>query len=137
MADYRGALPRPTPETQPFWDGCKEHKLVLPYCASCDAYTFYPRPFCVHCFSWDISWQEVSGRGKLHTFVINHRPVPGFEDRAPYVICVVELDEGARIMSNLIMDTTPTPENVQVEMPVEVMWADVTDEITLPQFRAV
>ena len=91
----------------------------------------------MHCFSWDITWQEVSGRGKLHSFVINHRSVPGFEDRAPYVICVVELGEGARIMSNLFMDTTPTPENVQVEMPVEVMWADVTDEITLPQFRPV
>lgn len=135
MADYNGALPKPTPETQPYWDGAKLHKLILPYCAACDAYTFYPRPFCKQCFSWDVEWRELSGKGKLHTFVINHRPARGFEDRAPYVIGIVELAEGPRMMTNLVMDETPTPDNVHIDMDVEVVYDDVTDEITLPKFR--
>ena len=135
MADYRGALPQPTPETQPYWDGAKQHKLVLPYCAACQAHFFYPRPFCPKCHEWGVEWREVSGKGKLHTFVINHRGPPGFEEKAPYVIGVIELAEGPRMMGNLLMDEEPTPENVQVDMDVEVVFDDVTDEITLPQWR--
>ncbi len=137
MADYRGALPQPTPETQPYWDGLRQHTLRLPYCAACQAYTFYPRPFCARCFSWDIVWRECSGRGVVHTFVINHRPAPGFEDRAPYVIAVIELEEGPRLMSNLLLDVPPTPDTVRVGMPVQIVYADVTPAVTLPQFRPV
>ena len=135
MADYQGALPTPTPETKPFWDAAKEHRLLLPYCAACDAYTFYPRPFCSHCFSWDIEWREVSGRGKLHTYVISHRAPRGFDDRVPYAIAVVELAEGPRMMTNIVMDEEPTPERLPIDADVEVTWLDATPEISLPQFR--
>ena len=137
MADYKGALPTPTADTQAFWDGTKEHKLILPYCAACDAYEFYPRPFCSKCFSWDVEQRAVSGKGKLHTYVINYRGPAGFEDKAPYVIAVVELDEGPRMMTNIVMDEEPTPENLSIDAPVEVVYVDVTEDVTLPHFRLV
>jgi len=132
---YRGALPRPTPETKPFWDGAKQHKLMLPWCKACGRAHFYPRSCCPHCFGFDLEWKEASGRGKLHTFVINHKPAKGFEDKVPYVIAVVELAEGPRMMSNLVTSETPTPDNVRIDMDLEVVFDDVTPEITLPKFR--
>lgn len=134
---YKGPLPRPTPETQAFWDGAKAHKLMLPWCEDCGQAHFYPRTLCPHCHSVRIAWRQASGRGKVHTFVINHKAARGFEDKAPYVIAVIELEEGPRMMSNLVMDETPTPENVHIEMPVAVVFDDVTPEVTLPRFRPV
>ena len=137
MADYQGALPVPTHDTQPYWDAAKEHRLVLPYCAACDAYDFYPRPFCRQCFSWDIEWRDASGKGTLHTYVINHRPARGFDEMTPYVIAVVELEEGPRMMTNIVMEEEPTVDNLRIDAPVEVVFDDVTDEVTLPRFRLV
>jgi uncharacterized OB-fold protein len=131
----RAALPRPTPETKPYWDGAKEHRLMLPWCRSCGRAHFYPRSCCPHCFSFDLEWRQASGAGKLHTFVINHKPARGFEAKCPYVIAVVELAEGPRMMSNLVMDETPTPENVWIDMDLEVVFDDITPEVTLPKFR--
>lgn len=135
MTTYKGALPRPTPETQPYWDGLKEHKLVLPYCAQCRKFTFYPRPFCRHCFSWNIEWRPLSGKAKLHTYVISHRPPPGWEDRAPYVIGVFELAEGERMLSNLLVDGVPDPAKIPVDLDCQIVYQDVSEEITLPAFR--
>ena len=133
---YRGALPKPTPETKPYWDGAKAHKLMLPWCKSCGKAHFFPRNCCPHCFSFDLKWKQASGRGKLHTFVINvNKAARGFEQKLPYVIAVVELEEGPRMMSNLVMDEEPTPENVKIDMDHEVVFDDVTAEITLPKFR--
>lgn len=139
MADYAGRLPTPTPESQPYWDGLKEHKLMLPTCEDCSSPHFYPRPFCPkpECFSWNIGWSEASGKGKVHTFVISHQPIPPYnsEDNAPpYVIAVIELEEGPRLMSNLVIDD---PYTTEVDMDVEIVFDDVTDEITLPKFKPV
>lgn len=145
MADYSGALPQPTPESQPYWDGLKEHKLVLPYCPPCSAFHFYPRPFCPdpNCFNWEIEWREASGKGKVHTYVISHLPIPPMQEKAPYVIAVIELDEGPRLMSNLIVDDPYDGKDLRthssnwVDAPVEIVFDDVTDEVTLPKFRLV
>ena len=132
---YRGALPRPTPETRPFWDGAKAHKLMLPWCKACGQAHFFPRNCCPHCFGFDLEWRQASGRGKLHTFVINHKAARGFEAKVPYVIAIVELAEGPRMMSNLVMDETPTPDNLRIDMDLEVVFDDVTEDVTLPKFR--
>jgi len=132
---YRGALPKPTPETKPFWDGAKAHRLMLPWCKSCGQAHFFPRSCCPHCFEFDLEWREASGRGKLHTYVINHKAARGFEEKVPYVIAVVELEEGPRMMTNLVMDETPTPERLRIDMPLEVTFDDVTPDVTLPKFR--
>lgn len=134
MAGAAKPLPKPTPDTQPFWDAVKRHELMLPKCKACGQLHFFPRPFCPHCFSWDLEWVRCSGKGKLYSFLINHRPAPGFEEETPYVIAVVELDEGPRMLSNLI-DIEPTPEAVQVDMPVEILFQDVNEETTMFKFR--
>lgn len=126
-------IPYPTPDTQPFWDACKRHELVLPYCAKCAGFFFYPRPFCPKCFSWDIEWRPCSGRGTLYTFAIQFRPqMPGFTP--PYVTAIVQLEEGPRIMTNLV-GVDPMPENIQCDIPVHVDWEDVSEDVTLPVFR--
>ncbi|MGI8792906.1 MAG: Zn-ribbon domain-containing OB-fold protein, partial [Acidimicrobiales bacterium] len=83
------------------------------------------------CLSDHITWETLSGRGKLHTYVINHRAAPGFE--APYAIAVVELDEGPRMMSNII-DVEQTPEALVIDMPLEVTF-EQRDDISVPVFR--
>ncbi len=127
-------LPVPTPETKPFWDACKRHELMLPRCKDCGRFHFYPRAVCPNCWSTNLEWVKASGRGKLYSYVINHRPAPGFESQAPYVIAIVELDEGVRMMSNLT-GVDPDPAKVTVDMPLEVTFEDASPEISLPQFR--
>ncbi len=134
MADYAGPLPTPTPETRPFWEAAKRHELVLPRCRQCGPFFFYPRATCPRCLSSDLEWQVVSGRGTLHTFTIVHRGPRNFPLPSPYVMAIVELDEGPRMMTNLV-GVTPDPETLEIGMPVEVTWADVTPEVTLPHFR--
>ena len=126
-------MPQPSPETQRYWEGCKRHELWLPYCRRCDQHFFYPRPFCPRCFGWDIEWRQASGRGTLYTFAIQHRPFsPGFEP--PYITAIVQLEEGPRMMTSLV-DVEPDPEQIRCDMPLEVVFEDVSDEISLPKFR--
>jgi uncharacterized OB-fold protein len=131
---YNKPLPEPTPETKEFWDSLKQHSIRIQRCQDCRDFYFYPRPFCPNCYSSNVAWENVSGKGKLETYVINHRPAPGFQDDAPYVIAVVTLDEGPRMMTNLV-NVEPEPEHLPVDLPLEIVYDDVTDEITLPKFQ--
>lgn len=124
-------VPRSTPETQPFWDGTSAGELRLQRCTSCDKHYFPPRPFCPTCLSDDVTWETVSGRGTLHTYVINHRPAPGWDE--PYAIAVVELDEGPRMMSNIV-GIENTPENLVLDMPLEVTFEQRGD-VAVPVFQ--
>jgi hypothetical protein len=134
MSENGGYIPSPTPDTAPFWEGAKRGELRIQHCNDCAAYFFYPRPLCRHCLSRDVEWRAVSGRGRLHTCTITYRsgrasPFPG-----PFVIAIVELDEGPRLMTNLV-DVEPDPAALRIGMPVEVVFADISPEITLPRFR--
>jgi uncharacterized OB-fold protein len=126
--------PKPTPETQPFWDGTKKGELRIQRCRDCEQFYFYPRPLCRYCFSRNVVWQTVSGRGRLHTFTINYRPRPDGPFAGPYVIAIVELDEGPRLMTNLV-GVEPDPAQLRCDMPVEVVFEPLDDDITLPRFR--
>lgn len=128
-------LPEATPETQEFWDGTKRHELRIQRCNDCNRGYFYPRPFCPRpgCHSRNVEWITASGKGKLATYVIAHRGHPAFE--APYVIAVVELDEGGQMMTNIIGLEDPTPDMLSIDAPVEVVFEDVNDQVTLPKFR--
>ena len=130
MAEPARAKPKPTPETQHFWDGTKAGELRLQRCDGCANAYFPPRPFCPVCASRKVSVFKASGKAKLYSYVIHHRPVPGFTP--PYAIAVVELDEGPRMMCNLV---DCDYEALACDMPVEVVFDDVTAEITLPKFR--
>ena len=132
MSDYQRPLPTPTPETQAFWDGAREGELRLQRCDDCSKVYFPARPFCPACSSKAVSWFKASGRGRLFSYVINHRAPPGFE--APYAIAVVELEEGPRMMTNIV-DCAQTPEALELDMPLEVAFEKATDDITMPLFR--
>ena len=133
--EYAGALPAPTPETQPFWDAALENRLCIPKCGDCGGWTYYPRPFCMHCFSTNVAWTDASGRGTLYSFAINYLPVKGFEDVGPPVIAVVQLDEGPRMIANLWSDGAPDPDRIPLDAPVRVAFRRVTPDIALPWFR--
>ena len=136
LAEYRKPLPQPTPETQDFWDGAKAGELRLQRCNDCASVYFPPRPFCPACASRSVSSFAASGRGRLYSYVINHRPAPGFEADAPYAVAVVELDEGPRMMTN-ITGVEQTPEALEIDMPVEVSFEPASETISLPKFRPV
>ena len=132
MAEPGRALPQPTPETQFFWDGTKANKLLLQKCSECSKVYFPPRPFCPACASREVSVLEASGKGVLWSYVIHHRPVPGFTP--PYAIAVVKLAEGPTMMTNIV-DCPQTPEALVLDMPLEVAFEQLDEEITLPLFR--
>ena len=132
MTANRAPLPQPTPESKRFFDALKEHRLLIQRCGDCEHAYYYARPFCPSCLSGEVEWQEASGKGRLYSFVINHRSAPGFD--APYIIAIVELEEGPRMMTNLI-DVDPDPDMVRCEMPVEIVFHDIDDDFTLPRFR--
>ena len=125
------AAPLPTPETQPYWDGCAAGELRLQRCTHCDAHYFPPRPFCPDCLSDEVTWEALSGRGTLHTYVINHRAAPGFD--APYAIAVVQLEEGPRLMSNIV-GVEQTPEALVLDMALEVTF-EARGDVNVPLFR--
>jgi len=137
VPESKKPLPQATPETQEFWDGMKRGQFTLQRCndAACARAPYFPpRPFCPSCGSRDVSSFVASGRGTLHSYVINQRPAPGFEDDAPYAIAVVQLEEGPRLMTNIV-GVEQTPEALPADLAVILAPDAVTDEITLPKFR--
>ena len=131
MADR--PLPVPDIDSAPYWEAAKAHKLQLPRCVACGTYAFPPRANCNKCLSTDMVWTELSGKGTIYTYCVMHDTlVRGMEP--PFVIAQVDLDEqpGLRLTSNIL--ACPI-EQVEVGMSVEVTFEDVTDEVTLPQFR--
>jgi hypothetical protein len=131
---YTGPVPKPTPETRPFWDAAKQRRLVFQSCDDCGTRYFYPRPLCPACLSRAVRWVDACGRARLHTFVINHRPPRGYPVAAPFVLGIVELEEGPRMMSHII-GVEPDPATLRCDLPLEVVFEDITAEITLPKFR--
>ena len=128
-------FPRPTPVSRPYWDACREGRLLLQRCDSCGKHQFYPRILCSHCGGSTLAWAEASGRGTVQTFTVVRRPVsPGYAADTPYVIALIALAEGPVMMSNVV---GCAPEDVGVGMPVEVLFETWSEEITVPKFRPV
>ena len=135
MADYTKPLPVPDPLTKHYWDSVKAHAMQIQKCGSCGKFVFYPRSVCPHCGLRELHWTSVSGKGKVYGFTISYQKgMPAFGAEAPYSIAVVELDEGVRLMTNLV-NIAPDPEKIKVGMDVVVHYDDVTDVITLPKFK--
>ncbi|MBR0641791.1 Zn-ribbon domain-containing OB-fold protein [Plastoroseomonas hellenica] len=124
--------PLPTPETRHFWDGTKAGKLLLQRCGDTGQAYFPPRPFSPFTGTRNVEVFEASGRATLLSYVIHHRPAPGFTP--PYAIAVVKLAEGPQMMTNII-DCPQTPEALVLDMPLEVAFVPLDDAITLPLFR--
>lgn len=133
MAEFKRPLPEPTPETEHFWEGCRSGELRLQSCDDCSKSYFPPRPFCPACGSRNVTVKKASGKAKLYSYVINHRPRPDFGDE-PHSIAVVELAEGPRMMTNIV-DCPQTPEALLLDMPLEVTFEKASDKISLPKFK--
>jgi len=126
-------LPQPTADTQPYWDAARKGDLLLQRCDSCRRYQFYPRPYCVKCLSIDVSWVPSAGRGVIYTYTVIHRAAhPALEARAPYAVVAVDLEEGVRLMANLVQSDLS---RIAIGAPVSVVFEKVSDDISLPQFR--
>ncbi len=128
-------LPTPDEETEPFWSAANEQTLLVKHCNACGEYHFYPRPFCPFCWSEDVEWFEASGRATLYTWsVVHQNDLPPFHERVPYVAALVDLEEGPRMMSNVV--DCPFDE-LEAGMALEVVFEQVSDDpqFTLPRFR--
>jgi len=131
--DYNKPLPRPNADNKPFWDACKNHQLKFQKCHQCGLVRWPAALICPGCHSDQSEWIEVSGRGKVYSFAIYHQVFhPGFEGEVPYVTASIELEEGPRLLSNVV---NCRPDQVYCEMPVAVLWEDVNPDISLPKFQ--
>jgi enoyl-CoA hydratase/carnithine racemase/uncharacterized OB-fold protein len=130
---------KPIPVTQPwtvdFWKATKEHRLVIQKCHDCNSLIFYPRKYCPECWSSQLGWQEAGGRAKVYTFTIMRDMVePKFMPDLPYVLAMVDLDEGPRMMTRIV-DCDPSI--VEIGLEVEVVFEDISPQHALPMFRPV
>lgn len=135
MGESTRPIPEPNEDSANFWRGCSEHKLTIQRCKSCDRARFYPRIVCGTCGSTDTEWFDASGDGSVFSYTIVHRaPSPAFKDDVPYVLAIVELREGVRMMTNIV---GCDPVDVKIDMPVRVRFHRMSDEISLPMFAPV
>ncbi len=126
-------IPPMTPWTRPYWEATREGRLTIQRCTACGRHVFYPRRNCPFCFADALDWVETSGRGDVYSFTIVQNNAPSaFLGDMPFVIAIVELEEGVRMMSNLV---DCDPESVHCGMNVEVTFRPLTDTIALPVFR--
>lgn len=131
--DYAKPLPAADEESEPFFQGAREGKLMIMRCKRCGAYRFPSRDRCDVCWSTDTEWVQASGKGTVYTFGIMHQLYhPGFKEEIPYNVVVVELEEGPRTYSNLVGVAN---DQIRVGMPVEVTFERISDEISLPKFK--
>jgi len=132
VTEYAKPLPVPDGDTKPYWDAAKEHRLMIQRCQDCQRAIFYPRSVCPHCMSDRLEWIQASGRGTIYSYTVVHRSPAAFKDDVPYVVALIDLAEGVRMMSNVV---ACAPSDVRIGAAVEVVFDDVTPEITLPKFR--
>lgn len=125
-------VPRPTPETAPYWKAAAQGELHMQQCNACRKYYFYPRPTCPYCRGSEVTWRAVSGRARLVSYVINQRPLPPFDPKTPLVIGLVELEEGPRMMTNIV-DVEAVPAALELDMELSVRFVTRGDQ-KLPVF---
>jgi uncharacterized protein len=130
---YLKPLPPVTSLNQPYWDGLKNRELKLQRCDACGKVWYPPSPLCPGCWSRNFTWTRLSGRGRVNSWVIFHQSYfRGFDNEIPYNVAEVELDEGPRVLTNLVGVKN---DEISVGMAVEIVYDDVTSEMTLAKFR--
>jgi len=135
MADqeYNKPLPLMEGPAAEFYGFCRNNELRFQRCKACHTWRHVPRDMCAECGSWEWEWAKSSGRGKLFTWTVVTLPMhPAFKDEVPYAVCLIEMEEGPRIVSRIV---DVVPQDLEDEMPVEVFFEAVTPEVTLPKFR--
>jgi uncharacterized OB-fold protein len=130
-------LPKINAVTRPFWSAAAERRLCMPRCRDCAAFTFPPRPSCCECGGENLKWTNLSGRGVVYSFTVIRQIVGGptakaFEDDIPYIVALIDLDEGPRLTSNVIGCPIDA---VTIDMPVEVTFEQASVDVWLPKFK--
>lgn len=126
-------LPTIEDESRPFWDAARDGVFLVRRCRACDHVHHYPRPFCPACWSADVVWEEASGRATLYSYsTVFMNDLPPFAARVPYVAAAVDLEEGPRVMTNIV---DCDPERLTPGMALQVTYVELTPEITAPMFR--
>lgn len=136
MLQQTRPVPQPNALTQPYWDGARRHQLMIQRCRDCRTYQHPPLAVCRSCQSFDLDFSEVSGRGTVYSWSVMHsRGNPGFDDRLPFAVVIIELEEqpGVRLVGNFMGDRR----ELKVGLPVEVTWEELSDEIHLPQWQMI
>jgi uncharacterized OB-fold protein len=135
MEEYRKPLPRVTDLTRPFWDGAKNSELLVQTCRRCGSGQYPPRPVCLQCWSDELEWKRASGGGTIYSHTTAYRTsTKGFREDTPYVVAIVELDEGPRMVTNVV---GCAPDDVHVGQAVRAVFHRATDDITLVKFTPV
>jgi uncharacterized protein len=123
-------LPTPSPDSEPYWKGLREHRLLLQKCGHCGKLRHYPRPVCDACFSMSFEWIEASGRGTIHSWTQTHHAfLPAFRSDLPYFLVTVDLEEGVRMLARL-----QTKSAIEIGAPVECRFEAANAEWTFPFF---
>lgn len=118
-------------ESRPFWDAAREGKLRLPRCLDCEFVIFYPRSRCPVCRSNRTQWVDLSGRGRVYSRTIVRRAPGRWRDHTPYVVAYVELEEGPRMVTNIV---DCDPESVSIGMPVVARYETSDGDFVIPRF---
>lgn len=139
MTKYDKPLPVIRHDTKEFWEGCKRHELLIQKCGDCGTYRHPPRPMCHNCNSLNTEWVKVGGKGIVYSYIVVHGgefwvTPAGFEKDVPYAVVLIELPDAGRVrmVSNIL---ECKPKDIKIGTPVEVVFDDVTKEITLPKFK--
>lgn len=134
---YTKPIPEPDPLGQPFWDGAKSGKLMLPRCTNCNRVHWYPRHLCPHCHAREIEWIEASGEGRIHTFAVQHRAFGGWADETPFVTAYIDLNEGDRMFTVLRGVDATKPEEIKIGSRVKVEFEAANDDVSIAFWRVV
>jgi uncharacterized OB-fold protein len=130
---YAKPLPHIDEEMRPWWEAAQRHELYIQKCRDCGDLRFHPRALCTNCMSSRAEWIKCSGRGKIYTFTVTYQNgSSGFRDSLPYVLAWVELEEGVKMLTNIV---DCPPDQVKIDQRVEAVFDDVTPEVTLVKFR--
>jgi uncharacterized OB-fold protein len=126
-------MPYPSPDTMPYWLGLREGRLLVQKCGGCGTLRHYPRPVCATCFSMEVDWTEMSGRGAVHSWTETHHAfLPAFKEDVPYILVTVDLDEGVRINARFRGKLS----DVKIGLPIRCCF-ERAGEWVLPAFAAV
>jgi len=124
--------PVPTEFSAPFWEAARQRKLVIQYCPESGNYQHYPRPVSIYTGKRNVEWREVSGKGIVYAVTITRRGPPAFRGQEPYLVATVELDEGVRLLTQIV---NCNAEDARIGMRVRVGWRALNDEFSFPVFE--
>jgi uncharacterized OB-fold protein len=129
-------IPQPVADTdsRPYWEGLARGELLIQRCEACQRNIFYPRSICPHCFSDRLAWVKASGKGTIYSYTVAHTAFGVFAAEAPYVVAIVELEEGVRMMTRLV---GAPREQIAVGKPVQITFETLAEDVTLPYFKLV